>query len=219
MHIVEDPRPRTRLLAVALSLAVFSFVQPAAAQKGPPKAFQEKYFDAETAYRLGKLDEAETLYKEAAKIYKAAGVYRGLAAVYVERAELSDSEAVKSKSYKQCLWAAFAALKMNPKSRTAGELRKIHAECRKGLGRPTFRGKLGKGQGVLAVMTDEIGAQVQINGNFAGATPLRPRPINSGRAVVVVTMVGGRKPVSRSAVVDILDGVVTDLVIDFSKKE
>jgi len=219
MHIFEDLRPRASLLIATFStLAVVSFARPAVAQKSsaPPKAFQEKYFDAETAYRLGKLDEAEALFKEAGKIYRAAGVYRGLAAIYIERAELSDDEAVKTKSYKQCLDAAFTALKMSPKSRAAAELRKVHGDCRKGLGRPIYRGKINKGQGILVVMTDEIGAQVEINGNFAGATPLRPRPVNSGRAVVKVSKIGGK---SRSAVVDILDGVVTDIVIDFGKRD
>ena len=214
--VAERRRNYERLVKVGLIAAVFLLALPADAQrKRPPKSFQDKYFDAETAYRLGKLDRAERLFKEAGKIYKAPGVWRGLAAVYIERAELSENMDTKVKAYEDCLGAAFNAMKMNPRSRKSAELRKLHSECRKGLGRTPYRGKIRKGQGVVSIITNEIGAQVKINGNFAGGTPLRPKPANAGRAVIVVTKFGSRP---QSTVVDVLEGVVTDVVIDFSRK-
>lgn len=184
-------------------------------RKAPPKAFQEKYFDAETAYRMGELDKAEKLFKQAGKLYKAAGVYRGLAAVYVDRAETSKKPEVRSKAYEQCLSAAFEAIKMNPKSSRVGELKALHQDCRKGLGRSPYLGKIPRGQGVLAISSNRLSARVKINGIFSGATPLKPKAVNVGRAVIMVSKTGlGTK----SLVVDILEGVVTDVRVTFDGK-
>lgn len=202
-----------RILAVVVAMLV---AQPLAQAQGgkrkaPPAEFRNTYYDAQVAYRLGELAKAEKLYKQAGKLYQAPGVYRGLAAVYVDYANISSKASRRNHYYEKCVEAAFAALKIAPDSSKAGETRALHGECRSKLGRPDFRGKFRRGQGVVAVITDRIGARVKINGNLAGATPIRPRPVNAGRAVIEVETKNGRK---KSFVVDILEGVVSDVILD-----
>ncbi|MBT8495183.1 MAG: hypothetical protein KJO07_19210 [Deltaproteobacteria bacterium] len=198
------------LLVLSVAFAISSLAE-AQKRRRPPKAFKDKYFRAQTAYRLGELDKAEKLFREAGKLYRAAGVYRGLAAVYIDMGDAGDSDAVRNAAYQKCVDSSFVALKLSPRSSKAKETKQLHSECREKLGRPRFRGKMGPKQGGVAVITDTVGAQVKINGIIAGGTPIKPRPVNAGRAIVTVKK--PKKP-AQSFSVDIVAGVVSDVLVD-----
>lgn len=160
-----------------------------------------KEFQAGTdAYRLGHYDEARAHLEKARDLDpRLPGPYRWLAAVSQAQGKWDD-----------CTKNAQKALEVNPKSTETADTRKLHEECRRSAGRPPSQGDLGDSAAV-AVITNVVGATVQINSLAYGATPLAPRPITPGELEVTIEKLGWK---SKTVTVNAIAGIVTDVIVD-----
>lgn len=152
------------------------------------------------AYRLGHYDEARVHLEKARDIDpRLPGPYRFLAAMWHAQGKWDD-----------CVKNAAKAIEVNPKSSEVADTRKLHEECRRSAGRPPFQGDLGD-SAAIAVITNVVGATVQINSLAYGATPLAPRPITPGELEVTIEKAGW-KP--QTVKVNAMAGIVTDVILD-----
>jgi PEGA domain-containing protein/tetratricopeptide repeat protein len=162
------------------------------------KDFTEIYNAGIDAFRLGKYDEARKHLEKARSLEpKLPGPHRFLAAV-----------AQAEGKFEECLHEARIAIKLNPQSSEVGNTQQLHAECRKGLGRPDLKGGF-SGGGAIAVLANLEGAAVSLNGLKYGATPLDPRPFPAGEVEVGVEKAGFLAATQK---VEILPGIVTDAI-------
>jgi hypothetical protein len=118
------------------------------------------------------------------------------------------------KQFEVCLANAFTAVKLNSTSETAPATRTMHAECRKAIGRLEFRGQYGGGGAIWVATPGVDGAKVTLNGLTYGATPFEPRAFASGEVTVKVTKEGF---LDGTAKVEILDGMVTDVIFELER--
>lgn len=181
------------------ALVVLSTTTPSVsvAQKPSPK-FMKAYQAGQDAYNLGKFDEAKKQFEAARTLGPAfAGPHRMLAAVGKAQNRFGD-----------CMKAAERFVELAPDSSNAPTVRKLHAECRKLLGRAEFKGQFGDG-GAIAISTNVEGALVRLNGLSYGATPLEPRAFALGPVDVSVEKRGYIKQEAKATIVA---GLVIDVV-------
>jgi len=168
----------------------------ALAQQAPSPQFTREYQAGVDAFRLGKLAEARA-HLEKAKAFDPAlpGPFRFLAAVDQAEGKLVE-----------CVTDARTAIKLNPNSTEVEATRKLHDECRAGLGRPTMT--VEPSGGAVAVTANVEAASVTLNDLKYGATPLAPRAVAVGEAEIGVSK-DGWLPQKRK--VDVLPGIITDV--------
>jgi len=163
-------------------------------------AFEAAYEAGQDAFNLAKYDEAWKQFQRARELApEKPGPYRWLGRTARVREQWND-----------CLGFAMQALRLNPTGKQAPEVRKDVEACRAGLGRPRYEGKLSAGQGALAVVANVEGAAVSVDGIAKGRTPLDPVPLVAGKHTVRVEAAGAA---AQELPVDILDGVVVDVVV------
>jgi hypothetical protein len=182
----------------ALIVIMISCVATLAAAQQPSKQFLDEYQKGVDAYNLGKYDEAKA-HLEAAKAIdvKLPGPWRYLALV-----------AQGQSDWAACVADAREALRLNPQSKEVLTTRKIHDDCRGQQGKPAFDGPYDLGQGALAVVSDQAGASVTVNGLAYGATPMAPRALVTGDVEVAISKTGYLTATQK---VTILEGIVTDV--------
>ncbi len=208
---------RTGSRLVRLALAVvgmqLALAAPAAAQQmvcppGVAPQFCKAYDDGVTEYNRARatrdFSKAKGLFQKALDFEKKLpGPYRYLAEIAREEGKFAD-----------CLKLAVTAIKLNPESEVAPEVRKTHAACRKGLDYPDMREEFGGG-GAISVQTPGAdGAKVRLNGLTMGATPFDPRPFAVGPVEVEVNKPGY---ISAKVEVEIYAGLVTDVIFDLKE--
>ena len=183
-------------------VAVLLAAQVASADPSPEvtRAFQAGV----DAFRLGKHDEARKHLERAKHLDpKLPGPNRFLAAVAQAQGRFAD-----------CVTAARLAIELNPTSQELADTRKLHDDCRRSDGRPSYTAELGD-KAAIGVTANVSGATVKISGLVYGATPLEPRPIPAGSHELELTKTG-YLPVKLA--VTALAGIVTDvdaeLVVD-----
>jgi hypothetical protein len=191
------------MCAAAVSIAL---VRPAAAQPAPPQpsaAFEAAYAAGQDAYHLGQFDAARAHFERARKLQAdAPGPYRMLAAV-----------AVAQKRFDDCLTEAAGYLVRAPTGKFVPEVRKLHAQCRRTLGRAGFSGDFGEG-GAIALTSNVEGATVRLNGLKYGATPLEARAVAAGKLEVSLER---RGYLPGKADVVVIPGIVVDVRIDLER--
>ncbi len=193
-------RRRRHALAAALVILAIGLAPARARAQASPDYL--KHYDAGVAaYNLGQYDKAKAELEAAVAIDpKLPGGFRWLAAV-----------AQAQERYEDCLENSFTAVKLNPLSNKAPEVRALHAECRKALNRPEFRGEFGDGGAIVALTPGVLGATVKFNGLKYGATPMEPRAFTVGKVEVSIEH-KGYLPATKTA--EVLAGMVTDVVFD-----
>ena len=183
------------LMATAMTLAVGA--RPAAAQTS--QAYLDAYDKGVAAYRLGNFVEARSHFDKAIAIDPMLpGPYRWLTVI-----------AQAEEKWDECLEHAVKAVELAPTSPHAPTVRALHAQCRKALNRPEFRGVYGNGGAIAVLARDVEGGLVKLNGLKYGALPLLPRAFAAG-VVEVTVEVRGYLPQSKKA--KILPGMVTDVI-------
>lgn len=191
-----------RTVAIATAVGVLVLAASPARAQAPSRQYDKAFNDGVTAFNKGMLsgdfEPARKLFLKAIEFdARFPGPYRYLA-------QIADNE----KKYEECLDWAFKAVKVNPKSKYAPAVRKLHAECRSALNRPPFRDEFAGG-GAIAVTTPGIdNAEVKLNGLTYGATPL-VRGFAVGGVDVTVSKKGY---LPGSAHAEVLEGLVTDVV-------
>ncbi|HUH05884.1 MAG TPA: PEGA domain-containing protein [Kofleriaceae bacterium] len=194
---------------IAAALVFFVYVGSARAQPAQPSPdYLKAYSLGIDAYNAGILKgdfaEAKRLFAKTAELDdRFPGPFRYLALI-----------AKAEKAFEACLLNAFLAVKLNPTADTAPATRTIHADCRKELGRPEFRGQYGGGGAIWVATPGVDGAKVILNGLTYGATPFEPRAFAIGSVEVKVTKEGF---LDGSARAEILEGMVTDVIFELEK--
>lgn len=165
----------------------------------------DAYQAGKDAYNLGEFDKARVALERAARIVpKAPGPHRYLAAT-----------AAAQKRWQRCLdHAADYVVRAEEGSRYLGNIRELHARCRRELGRPRFTGTLDDGAGALAVVSNVDGTSIKVNDLSYGATPLAPRVLAPGEVRVEASATGYLTDMRRATIVP---GLVTDVVIELVK--
>lgn len=204
------PTMQTAVRGIIAAIALVWLASPAHAQQANPKL--TKAFECGIdAYNLGDYKKARECFEQARAIDpNADGVYRWLAAV-------SFAEA----NYEDCIANAREYLRRSSRGRYAPDIRKLHEQCREKLDRDTFAGDYGEGGGAVTVIARDPrdpgqrrgldGCKISFDGIKSGATPLDPTPRVSGKKTARIEC-EGFLPVEVE--VDILEGVVTDVVVD-----
>ena len=210
------PVMRTGSGMVRLALAVVgvgALTAPARAQQMvcPPNVapqFCKAYDDGVTEYNRARA--TRDFSKAKAQFQKALDFEKKLPGPYRYLAEIAREEG----KFADCLKLAVTAIKLNPESEVAPEVRKTHAACRQGLEYPEFREQFAGG-GAISVQTPGIdGAKVKLNGLTMGATPFPPRPLAVGPVEVEVNKPGY---ISAKTEVEIYAGLVTDVIFDMKE--
>jgi len=191
---------------VLLALAVICVAVPKAAaqvSKHYMSVYNQAVDEFNRAARTGDYSKAKTLFEKAIKINaKVSGPYRFLAKI-----------GQVQKDYKSCLKRAIQFAKRKPQSKFIGTVRKLHEQCRQGLGYPAFTGAF-TGRGAIHVMSRPDGAKVKLNGLALGATPLGPRSFSTGKVDVTLSR-EGYLPAKTTA--DVLEGFVTDVELELKE--
>lgn len=194
---------------IAAALVVFVYVGAAQAQPAQPspdymKAFSSGIDEYNAGILKGDFAKAKQLFEKAAKLDdRFPGPFRYLALI-----------AKAEKAFEKCLEHSFLAVKLNPTAQTAPATRTIHADCRKELGRPEFRGQYGGGGAIWVATPGVEGAKVSLNGLTYGATPFEPRAFAVGEVEVKVSKDGFLPGTTRA---EIQDGMVTDVIFELEK--
>jgi hypothetical protein len=171
----------------------------------PSQQYLKAYQDGVDAARLGQWADARTHLEKAIKFDASLpGAWRWMAAV-------AEGEG----NFEECLSHAITAYTKNKTSKLVAEVQEIHKECRKALGRDTFKGQFAGG-GALAVQTNAEGATVRVNGLKYGVTPMDPRGLATGKVEVTV---GHPKKgwLEQSVEVEIHEGFVIDVVMTLER--
>ena len=177
---------------------VLLVAQTAAAQPG--KEVTREFQAGVDAFRLGKHDEARAHLERAKQLDpKLPGPNRFLAAVAQAQGRFAD-----------CVTAARTAIELNPASAEIADTRKLHDDCRRSAGRPSYSAELGD-KAAIGITANVSGATVTIDNLVYGATPIEPRPITPGSHHVELAKPGYRP---RQLTVNVVPGVVTDLEVD-----
>jgi hypothetical protein len=189
--------------AVALAIVVVGAQgdNRALAQQAPANpAFSTEYEKGQDAYNLGKYDEARARFEAARDLGPdKPGPYRWLGRL-----------ARVQKRWRECIDNSVVALKLNPTSSQAPEVRKDITQCRLALGRPAYEGNIPAAQGALAVIANVEGAAVEVDGLKKGATPLPPFALNPGKRQVYVSLEGY---LPADVEVEIVQTIVVDLEV------
>lgn len=184
-----------RVIVAVLLAAQVASAQPA---KEVTRAFQAGV----DAFRLGKHDEARKHLEHATRLDpKLPGPHRFLAAVAQAQGRFPD-----------CVASARVAIALNPASQELADTRKVHDDCRRAAGRPSYSQELGD-KAAIGVTTNVDGATVKISGLVYGATPLDPRPIPAGPHEVELTRTGY---LPKTLSVTALAGIVTDVEVELA---
>jgi len=205
---------RTSVIRLALAaVGLCAVAAPAAAQPTacPPNVAPQfcKYWD-EGVVEWNRAQATKDFTRAKAAFEKALDFEKQLPGPYRYLADIARAEG----KFEECLKLAVKAITLNPKSDVAPEVRKIHAECRKQLGRPDLRAQFAGG-GAISVETPGIdGAKVKLNGLTMGATPFEPRPFAVGEVEVAVEKPGY---IAASTTAEILPGLVTDVIFDMKE--
>ncbi len=180
--------------------AVLLAAQVASARPG--KEVTREFQAGVDAFRLGKYDDARNHLERAGQLDpNLPGPHRFLAAVAQAQGRFAD-----------CVTSARVAIALNPASQELADTRKIHDDCRRSAGRPSYTQELGD-KAAIGVTANVDGATVKISGLVYGATPLEPRPIPAGPHQVELTK-PGYLPAKRS--VTALAGIVTDVEVELA---
>ncbi len=162
-------------------------------------SFDTEYAAGTDAYNLGHYDEASAHFGHARDLGPGKpGPWRWLGRV-----------ARVQKRWKDCITASMQALRLNPDSPLAADVRGDVEACHEGLGRPPYVGSLGPGQGAVYVEAPD-GSRITVDGIVKGVTPLAPFPLTAGKHVVAVDQEGK----TWSASVDVCPLVVNDVAND-----
>lgn len=194
---------------IAAALVFFVYVGSARAQPAQPSPeYMKTYSLGIDAYNGGILKgdfaEAKRLFAKTAKLDdRFPGPFRYLALI-----------AKAEKEFEVCLEHAFKAVALNPTADTAPATRTMHAECRKELGRPEFRGQYGGGGAIWVATPGLDGAKVILNALTYGATPFEPRAFAIGAVEVKVTKDGFLPGTAKT---EVLEGMVTDVIFELQK--
>lgn len=193
------------VVGVQLALAAPAVAQQMVCPQGVAPQFCKAYDDGVTEYNRARA--TRDFSKARAQFQKALDFEKKLPGPYRYLALIAQEEG----KFEECLKLAVTAIKLNPESEVAPEVRKTHAACRKGLDYPDMREEFGGG-GAISVQTPGAdGAKVRLNGLTMGATPFEPRPFAVGPVEVEVNKPGF---ISAKTEVDILAGLVTDVIFD-----
>jgi|GEM_PF-1984994 len=161
--------------------------------------FTREFQAGTDAYRLGDYAAARSHLTRAREIDPGLpGPHRFLAAV----------EAAEG-NWQQCVDDARRAIVANPASSELAATRKLHDDCRAGLGLPSFTGDYADG-GAIAVSANVGGALIRIGGLKLGSTPLAPRPSPLGEVEITASKAGWTTATATAIVVP---GVVTDVTL------
>ena len=172
--------------------------QSALAQPG--KDVTREFQAGVDAYRLGKHDEAKKHLERAKQLDPMLpGPHRFLAAVAQAQGRFDD-----------CIASARIAIELNPASAEIADTRKLHDDCRRSAGRPTYSAELGD-KAAIGITANVTGATVTIDSLVYGATPIEPRPITAGTHQVALAKPGYR---TKQLSINVIAGVVTDLEIE-----
>jgi len=185
---------------VRVIVAVLLAAQVASAQ--PAKEVTRAFQAGVDAFRLGKHDEARKHLERAKQLDpKLPGPHRFLAAVAQAQGRFPD-----------CVGSARVAIELNPASQELVDTRKLHDDCRRAAGRPSYSQELGD-KAAIGVTTNVDGATVKISGLVYGATPLEPRPIPAGPHDIELTKTGY---LPKKLSVTALAGIVTDVEVELA---
>lgn len=181
-------------------LVVLLVAQVASAQPG--KEVTREFQAGVDAFRLGKHDAARKHLERANQLDpKLPGPNRFLAAVAQAQGRFAD-----------CVTSARTAIELNPTSQELADTRKLHDDCRRAAGRPSYTQELGD-KAAIGVTANVGGATVKISGLVYGATPLEPRPIPAGSHELELTKTGY---LPAKLTVTALAGIVTDVEADLA---
>jgi tetratricopeptide (TPR) repeat protein len=182
---------RVALLCAAAALA--------RAEARPPRAFEAAYQGGQDLFHLGKYAEAQAAFLKARALApRLPGPHRWLGRVarVLER-------------WEECVASASEAVRLRPDSPLLPEVRDDLDACRAALGRPGYRRKLAPNQGALAVIAEEAGARLSVDGIDRGRTPVDPFALNAGAHTVRLE---GEHGAAEARVV-VVPGIVTDVLL------
>ncbi len=183
------------------------FAAAAAADARPPTQFDAAYQSGQDLFHLGKYAEARAAFEKARALApRLPGPHRWLGRV-----------ARVTERWDDCVASATEAVRLRPDSPLVPQVREDLDACRAALGRPGYVKKLAAGQGALAIIVDaaaaDAGARIFVDGIDRGAAPVAPFPLNAGRHRVRMTR-GARGETTADTAVDVVPGIVTDVVLE-----
>jgi tetratricopeptide (TPR) repeat protein len=184
---------RAVLVCIVASAALVGAVGAAHAD-----GFDEAWNKGQDLFNLGKYGEARAQFEKARELDPTKpGPWRYLGRI-----------AKIQERWEDCARAATTAVKLNPTSPNAPEVRKDLDECRRALGRPPYPGAVPDKQGGLAVIANVEGASVLVDDIKKGATPLDPFPVLPGKHKITVER-RGYLPVTLE--IEVVETVVVDV--------